>query len=138
MLPPRKNLCGCPCGMVLLTWMKVPYSSEKKLIYCTNYQHLYSQCPTILCINLFSTLLRLVMFEDFMPKNVLHMALRKRNFGTESSRELLKGSKDTASLPVCTRKKFLVGECGFFMSDVISGGLLGHIGPLHLALGPYC
>jgi len=24
------------------------------------------------------------------------------------------------------------------MSDVISGGLLGHIGPLHLALGPYC
>jgi len=22
------------------------------------------------------------------------------------------------------------------MSDVISGGLLGHLGPLHLALGP--
>jgi len=25
---------------------------------------------------------------------------------------------------------------GFFVSDVISGGLLGHLGPLHLALGP--
>jgi len=24
----------------------------------------------------------------------------------------------------------------FFVSDVISGGLLGHIGPLHLTLGP--
>jgi len=32
-------------------------------------------------------------------------------------------------------KKILVGGCGFFMSDVISGGLLGHFGPFHLALG---
>jgi len=27
---------------------------------------------------------------------------------------------------------FLVRECGFFVSDVISGGLLGHLGPLFL------
>jgi len=25
--------------------------------------------------------------------------------------------------------------CGFFVSDIISGGLLSHLGPLHLALG---
>ena len=25
--------------------------------------------------------------------------------------------------------------CGFFVSDVISGGLLGHLGALYLALG---
>jgi len=30
---------------------------------------------------------------------------------------------------------FLLGECGFFASDVISGGLLGQLGPLCLALG---
>jgi len=30
----------------------------------------------------------------------------------------------------------MVGGCGFFVSDVISGGLSGHLGPLHLALGP--
>jgi len=24
------------------------------------------------------------------------------------------------------------------VSDIISGGLLGHLGPLHLALGPNC
>jgi len=29
----------------------------------------------------------------------------------------------------------LLGECRFFVSDVISGGLLGHLGPLCLALG---
>jgi len=34
-----------------------------------------------------------------------------------------------------TKKIFLLGECGFFVSDVISGGLLGHLGPLFLALG---
>jgi len=29
----------------------------------------------------------------------------------------------------------LLGGCGFFVSDVISGGLLGHLGPLCLTLG---
>jgi len=33
------------------------------------------------------------------------------------------------------KKNFLLGGCGFFVSDVISGGLLGHLGPLYLALG---
>jgi len=41
--------------------------------------------------------------------------------------DLVKVSEDTASLLVCTRKKFLLGECGFFVSDVISGGLLGYL-----------
>jgi len=30
----------------------------------------------------------------------------------------------------------MVGGCGFFVSDVINGGLLVHLGPLYLALGP--
>jgi len=29
----------------------------------------------------------------------------------------------------------LLGGCRFFVSDVISGGLFGHLGPLCLALG---
>jgi len=32
-------------------------------------------------------------------------------------------------------KKLLLGGCGYFVSEVISGGLLGHLGPLCLALG---
>jgi len=34
-----------------------------------------------------------------------------------------------------SKKNFLLGVCGFFVSDVISGGLLGHLDPLCLALG---
>jgi len=34
------------------------------------------------------------------------------------------------------KKYFLVGGCEFFMSDVISRGLSGHLGPLYLAMGP--
>jgi len=52
--------------------------------------------------------------------------------------DLVEVSKDTASLIVSTRKKFLVGECGFFVSDVISGGRFGHLGQFHLALGANC
>jgi len=47
----------------------------------------------------------------------------------------VKVSKDVASLVVCTKKSFFSGACGFFVSDVISEGLLGHLGPLCLALG---
>ena len=34
-----------------------------------------------------------------------------------------------------SKKIFLLGGFGLFVSDVISGGLLGHLGPLCLALG---
>jgi len=34
-----------------------------------------------------------------------------------------------------SNKNFLLGEYKFFVSDVISGGFLGHLGPLCLALG---
>jgi len=34
-----------------------------------------------------------------------------------------------------SKKNFLLGGCGFFVSDVISRGLLGHLGPLCLDLG---
>jgi len=58
-------------------------------------------------------------------------------FGLQLKRlKLVEASKDAASLLVCTRKKyFCLGACGFFVSDVISGGLLGHLGSLCLALG---
>jgi len=52
--------------------------------------------------------------------------------------DLVETSKDAASLLVCTQKNFLLGGCRFFVSDVISGGLLGHLGPLCLALGANC
>jgi len=49
--------------------------------------------------------------------------------------DLVKASKDVASLLVYTRKKFFcLGGVGFLVSDVISGGLLGHLGPLSLVL----
>jgi len=37
-----------------------------------------------------------------------------------------------------SKKKLLLGGCGFFVSDVISRGLLGHLGPFCLALGANC
>jgi len=65
-----------------------------------------------------------------------HVALRKNFSSPVSATAPIKSLKDSASLVVCTRKKFLVGGCGFVVSDVMSGGLLGYLGPLHLALGP--
>ena len=74
------------------------------------------------------TLWRPAGFGDFRKKNALtHVALC-RNFSSPiSSTDPVKGSKDTTSLLVCTRKNFLLGGYGFFVNDVISGGLLGQL-----------
>jgi len=61
-----------------------------------------------------------------------HMALRGNISTPAQVTDLVEVSKDTASLMVCTQKKFLLGRCGFFVSDVINRGLFDHI---HLALG---
>jgi len=82
------------------------------------------------------TLWCLAGFGDFGKKTTgSHVALDVHNLVAESGRELFKGSKDTASLVVHTQKIFFGWGCRFFVSDVISGGLLGHLGPLHLAWG---
>jgi len=41
------------------------------------------------------------------------------------ARELFSGSNGSASLVDCTLKKIFAWGCGFFVSDVISGGLFG-------------
>jgi len=49
--------------------------------------------------------------------------------------DLAEASKHAAGLLVCARKKFFAWGLRFFVSDVMSGGLLGHLGPVCLALG---
>jgi len=49
--------------------------------------------------------------------------------------DLVEASKNAASVLECSRKNFLVGGCAFFVSDVISGRFLGHLGLLYLAQG---
>jgi len=63
------------------------------------------------------------------------MALHGNFSGPICFTDPVKVSKDAASFLVCTWKKIFCLGIVFFVSDVISGGLLGHIGPLRLALG---
>jgi len=65
----------------------------------------------------------------------MHVALRRNISAHVRVTDLVEASKDAASLLVCTRKKFFASGCRFFVSDVVSGGLLGHLGQLCLALG---
>jgi len=52
------------------------------------------------------TLWRPAYFEDYRIKTTRsHVALRERNSGAKSGRELFKGSKDVVSILVCTQKK---------------------------------
>jgi len=82
------------------------------------------------------TLWRPAAFGDFCEKNPeTHVALCGNFSCPVSATDPVKSLKDTASLVACTRKKFFGWGLWIFVSDVISGGLLGHIGPLHLALG---
>jgi len=64
------------------------------------------------------------MLQAFRAKTTgLHLALREGNSGAKSGRKLFKVSKDSENLVVSNENIFLVGGCGFFVSDIISGGL---------------
>jgi len=66
----------------------------------------------------------------------LHAALHGKFSGPVSTTDPVKSSKDLASLVVRTQKKVCGWGCGLFVSDIIIGGFLGHLGQLHLALDP--
>jgi len=75
-------------------------------------------------------------FSDFRKKNSsFRLPYQHPSTSADCTRELFNGSNGSASLVDCTQKIFLLWGCGFFVSDVISGGLLGHFGPLCLDLG---
>ena len=75
------------------------------------------------------------VFQDFCTKIAgSHVAMHKRNSGSVCARELFQCSKDSSSLVDRNEKKIFVGVLWIYMSDVICGGLLDHLGPIHLAL----
>jgi len=77
-----------------------------------------------------------VVLVIFAKKNSsFRLPYQRPSSSADCARELFNGSNRSASLVDCTRKNFLPGGRGFFVSDVISGGLFGNLGPLCLALG---
>ena len=50
----------------------------------------------------------------------LQVVLHENFSSPVSAAHLVKSSKDSANVVVCTRKKFFGWECGFVVSDVIS------------------
>ena len=67
-----------------------------------------------------------------------HVALCGNSSAPVSITDLVEVSKDAASLVVCTRKNFFGSGVLFFVIDIISRGVFGHVGQLHLALGANC
>jgi len=98
-----------------------------------NYEFQLVICSTC-SLHICSTLWRLAAFGGFREKNTKsHKALCKNFSGLVSATDSVKKRSKSCSLH--SKKNFFVGGCGFFVSDVISVGLSGHLGPLHLALG---
>jgi len=108
-------------------WLKVWFSRNYIVIHST-----YASKVARLLNSLASDRIR-----GFLKKK----RLNARGFAWEFLRsgmlyrpgESLKRHGKSSSLHL--KKNFLLGGCRFFVSDVISGGLLGHLGPLCLALG---
>jgi len=87
------------------------------------------------------TLLEPPGFGDFRKKNSsFRLPYQLPSYSAHCARELFSSSNGSTSLVDCTRKKkFCLGGGVFFVSDIISGGLFGHLGPLCLGpLGANC
>jgi len=65
-------------------------------------------------------------YFDFSLKNSsFRLPYQHPSSSVDCAKELFKGSNGLATLVDCTRKKLLVGGCGFFVTDVISEVGLG-------------
>jgi len=76
-------------------------------------------------------------FQGFLEKKRLNARGFAREYlhscsGYEPGRSIKRCGKSSS---LHSKKNFIVGGCGFVMSDVTSGGLFGHVVQLHLALG---
>jgi len=73
-------------------------------------------------------------YFDFVLKiGSFRLPYQRPSSSVDCARELFNGSNGSASLVDFTRKKFLVGGCGFFETDIISEVVLGHFGSCCLA-----
>jgi len=143
---PFKNLKTFQLYQIEFSWywtitnFNVSFSLVKLLKW--THEELSSSCHLLLMcvlhvVKVKVTLWRPAAFGDFRKKK----RLNARGFVQEYLRSCLgygpgrNVKRRSKSSSLHSKKKFLVGGCGFFVSDIISGGLLGHLGPLCLALG---
>jgi len=76
-------------------------------------------------------------YFDFGLKNSsFWLPYQRPSSSADCVRELFNGSNRSASLVNCTQKKFLVGGCGLFVTDIISGVVLGSFWLMLPGLGP--
>ena len=96
----------------------------------------YISLPLVLNAIIGLTLWEPPGFGDFFQKNSsFRLPYQRPSSSAHCARELFSGWNGSASLVDCTQKKFFAWGLRFFLSDVISGRLFGHLGPLCLALG---
>ena len=106
------------------------------------WQHLLNQINSLVSIGL---TLWCPAFRRFFPKILQGFSEKKRLNARGFVQEFLRSGmlyrpgislkRRGKSSSLHSKKIFCLGGTGFFLSDVISGGLLGHLGPLCLALG---
>jgi len=75
----------------------------------------------------------------FRPKtSSCQLPYQRPSSSAACTRELFNGSNGSPSLVDYTQKKFLVGECRFFVNDVISEVVLGSFWHMLPGLEPNC
>jgi len=76
-------------------------------------------------------------YFDFGLKNSsFWLPYQRPSSSADCARELFNGSNGSDSLVDCTQKNFLVGGCGFLVTDVISEVVLGSFWLMLPDLGP--
>jgi len=129
-----------PAQKLLIPWLTCPASRSTRVhssagsrnCPCEHPQPVWVNPGFLRCFNTF----RAAWFWRFSQKNSsFRLPYQRPSSSADCARELFSSSNGSASLVDCTRKNFFAWGVRFFVSDVISGGLLGHLGPLCLALG---
>jgi len=128
-----------PCVWLDLThpWNSPHYGLWVNCYFFTIYMYKHCFLPLLLVLLTLWELAYDIFVPRFRPKtSSFRLPYQRHSSSANCARELFKGSNGSASLLVCTQKNFLVGGCGFFVSDVISEVVLGSFWLKLPGLGP--
>ena len=72
------------------------------------------------CLTICHRSTNILLLEIREKSGIFWLTYQPHSSSANCTRELLKPLKDSASILDCNEVNFLVGSCGFFVSDVIS------------------
>jgi len=120
-----------------ITWGAMQLLSQPKYPwFLPNFQVRYIHRSAVNVLTLWELGYDIFVVWNGPKTSSCQLPYQRHSSSANCTKELFKGSNRSANHLICSRKKFLVGGCGFFVTDVMTEVVLGSFWLMLPDLGP--